>query len=232
MNILRLCKKTYCISCGALFVLVLNLQAAIFEEPSWKNEAGATQTYYTFETAANPPVALETNLYGSAMALIDPGTEIGWQSGSPINYDSSGCWVVSSEGFLQFTVPVSFAVLEPFTFEFMIDVITYEAPGLWISPSLTLQGDVVSEDSDFYSDLIAEDSFFGGGSWNHNVTTGTVEMAATATTLDFRLEASSAALAIQDVAIYTRAIAVPEPAVITLILGGSGLLLLLKRRFQ
>lgn len=216
------------------FVCVCVCSYSAVLEPEWRGESGTAEAIYHFETNVNPPVpSLYINPYGGPVSpVINLGTAgEGWQVGTDLNIDdTTGYWGLGLDGTITFTMPFE-VVLDSYTVDFMFDVIGYKDPFLNGLPELSLESSVDTSNIGYYEQFIESDPEWGG-SWDHTVMTGQVTVSSI-TNLVIKLQAPSGKSSpIQDVAIYTRTTAIPEPAVISLILGGAGLLLLLKRRFQ
>ncbi len=200
--------------------------------PDWDGEANTTSVYYSFPTGENPPVATAmANAYGPVQTLILPGTaSSGWNDPTnPFHVtrgDGTGAWNINPDGYITSVVPFASSGAGSSIVEVWVDVIGYY--GITLMPGIQVSGTasnvVVSE---FLEEL---DPLFPGAEWRHKLWKGMVEVTGANSVTVTLTGAPRWGSHIDRIAIYTQAI--PEPAVISLVLAFSGLTLFVKRRLS
>ena len=195
--------------------------------PSWGSDAETSSVLYKFTDDSTTPVAdEESNPNGTGSALIDEGTgaAAGWVPAVPLfgARGDSGYWNINDDGYIQINVPVADGSLISYELELWIDAISFV--DLTTLPDIEVNAPVV--ESNTYDEFLEAPTL---GEWRHVMWTGIVSVASAAD-ISIDILGTSGSSQIDRVAVYSRII--PEPAVITLILGSSTLLLVIRRRFM
>ncbi|VGO22243.1 hypothetical protein [Pontiella sulfatireligans] len=196
--------------------------------PSWAGNENTTSVAYSFITDVNPPVADEvSNPYGVVQTSLLPGTaSAGWHDPAVpwevTRADGSGAWNINPDGYIRTAVPFSDESLDSYTVELWIDVVAFV--DITKLPEINVSGGTVT---DFNIDDFFEQDGLKIGEWRQMVWTGTIEVVGSnSLTVDI-VGAPTWGSQIDRVAIYTQAI--PEPAVLSLIIVFAGAALVGRR---
>lgn len=219
----------------SLFVGVVTVCSSVtfgaYVVPDWAGDEGTTSNLHDFATSdLVTGAAAELNPNGTSVATVSLGSGAagGWQDPTTpwisTTRANSGAWNINDDGFIQIDIPVWDGTSAPYELELWIDTIAFVGlttlPEVEVSPATPVL--------DFGTSVELEETA-ALGEWNHLVWTGTVTVASSSP-VSIKLNGTSGTSNIDRIAVYSRAI--PEPAVITLILGAGGSLLFLKRRFM
>lgn len=194
---------------------------AIVTIPVWHEDPQTTYTSFAF-TTNNPTAAPESfdNDYGTPALSVAPGPfasgDNGWRS-------NKGAWDLGREGTLTITIPISSAADAslPKNVEVFVNFIWYSGP-FTVTPVYTV-ADHTPVFSATEGELVEPDGALG--SWQRTVWSASFEDVTT-DTLTLVMTGAFNGSVVDDVILYTRYAAIPEPGAATfLVLAAAGSLL-------
>jgi hypothetical protein len=219
---------------AALVMLSSQAQAQL---PSWYGQPNTTRTEYIFDSGVITPSAnIFESPFGAASALVTVGAfSSGWQDPlAPFSLSgitNNGAWDLGRFGTINVTLPIASAPPDPgftYTVDFDIYAIFYLSSPI-ASPTLETFGNVPSNLVRTQT-FEADDPGFPGATWQRVRWTGSFQ-AQTATSLQIGITGAFFGSVIDDMGLFTRTTAIPEPSA-ALLICFSAIGLVVRRRRQ